>query len=94
MVDIKTVEYVAQLARIAVTDREKEYLAGQLSAILDYIDQLKSVNVEGVEPLRGLNLEQNILRPDEVISSTTRKAILANAPGREGDYFKVPKIIE
>jgi len=94
MVDKKTVEHVAKLARIEISEAQKEYLCGQLSKILDYIDQLKKVDVEGVEPLRGLRLESGPMRPDEPRDSQAQADILANAPAQENHCFKVPKVIE
>lgn len=94
MPDQKQVEYVANLARIGIDARETEYLSGQLSKILDYIDKLKELNVDNVEPMRGLHLENNIFRKDKVIDSGVCEDILKNSPSREGDYFKIPKVIE
>ena len=54
MPDKKIVEYVANLARIGIDPNETEYLSSQLSKILDFIDKLKELNVDGVEPMRGL----------------------------------------
>jgi aspartyl-tRNA(Asn)/glutamyl-tRNA(Gln) amidotransferase subunit C len=94
MVDKKVVEYVADLARIKVSEEEKEFLSGQLSKILDYIDKLKELNVENIEPLRSLHLESNIFRNDQARTFTFSEDILKNAPLREGNYFKIPKVIE
>lgn len=94
MIDKKIVEYVANLARIGINARETEYLSSQLSKILDHIDKLKELNVDNIEPMRGLNLTNNIFRKDEVADSNLKEDILKNAPSREGDYFKIPKVIE
>ncbi|MCK9613889.1 MAG: Asp-tRNA(Asn)/Glu-tRNA(Gln) amidotransferase subunit GatC [Candidatus Omnitrophica bacterium] len=94
MPDKKQVEYVANLARIAISADEIEYLSSQLSKILDYIDKLKELNVDNIEPMRGLHLENNIFRKDEVVDSAVCEDILKNAPSREGNYFKIPKVIE
>jgi aspartyl-tRNA(Asn)/glutamyl-tRNA(Gln) amidotransferase subunit C len=94
MVDQKIVEYVATLARIDITQEEKVYLAKQLSKIIEYIDKLKELNVEKVVPLRGLHLERNVLREDKVKPFYSKDSILNNAPSRESDYFKIPKVIE
>lgn len=88
------VEYVANLARIKITSQEREFLGGQLSKIIGYVDKLKEVNVEGVEPMRGLHISKNIFREDKAIPSTCQEDILNNSPLREGNYFKIPKIIE
>ncbi|MCK9574258.1 MAG: Asp-tRNA(Asn)/Glu-tRNA(Gln) amidotransferase subunit GatC [Candidatus Omnitrophica bacterium] len=94
MPDKKQVEYVANLARIGINPGETEYLSSQLSKILDYIDKLKELNVDNVEPMRGLNLANNIFRKDEVVDSAVCEDILKNSPSREGNYFKIPKVIE
>jgi aspartyl-tRNA(Asn)/glutamyl-tRNA(Gln) amidotransferase subunit C len=88
------VEYVAGLAKIKITAEEKSYLSRQISDIIGYIDKLKELNVEGVEPMRGLHIPGNVFRKDEVIVSFCREEILKNSPLREGDYFKIPKVIE
>lgn len=93
-VDKRTVEYVANLARINLAEAEKESLAEQLSKILDYVDKLKELDTEGVELMRNPHEAQAILRNDEPGPSEQRERILNNAPLREGDYFKIPKVIE
>ncbi len=90
----ENVEYVAKLARIKITSQEKEALSEQLSKIIGYIDKLKELDVEGVEPLRGLHIPENIFREDKAIPSTSRDDILKNSPSRENDYFKIPTVIE
>lgn len=94
MTDKEIVEYVANLARIKVTSREKSFLGEQLSKIIGYVDKLKELNVEGVEPMRGLHVSKNIFREDKAIPSTCQEDILKNSPLQEGNYFKIPKIIE
>jgi len=94
MVDKKTVEYVANLARIEISLSQAEYLGEQLSKIIGYIDKLKELNVEGVPPMRGLNMQNNIFRNDEAKNSGVQEAILGNCPQKEGNYFKIPKVIE
>jgi aspartyl-tRNA(Asn)/glutamyl-tRNA(Gln) amidotransferase subunit C len=94
MIGKKEVEYVAKLAKIDIDDRQKDFLAGQLSKILDYIDKLKELDVEGVEPMRELNASRDVLRKDEAKPFVDREDILNNAPLREGDYFKIPRVIE
>lgn len=94
MDDKALVEYVAKLARIALSSQEESEIAGQFHKILDYVDKLKTVDVEGVEPMRAALIERDVLREDKVVASDLARDILANAPAREGDYFKTPKIIE
>lgn len=94
MVDKKTVERVLALARIEVAGEQKDYLAGQVAKILDYIDKLKELDVENVEPLRGMHVEQGLTRADQVKPVDCRQDILANAALTESGYIKIPKVIE
>ncbi len=94
MVTKETVEYVARLARIAITEAQKEYLTSQLSKILDYIDKLKQLDTADVEPLRGLYQQRNVWRADSAVAHPAREAILKNAPSSQDGYFKIPKVIE
>jgi len=88
------VDYVANLARVEVSPEEKAYLGGQLSKILEYIEALKQADVSGVEPLRGMHLDQGLTRQDAAEVSPHRRNILANAPAKEENSFKIPKVIE
>ncbi|HIE35826.1 MAG TPA: Asp-tRNA(Asn)/Glu-tRNA(Gln) amidotransferase subunit GatC [Candidatus Omnitrophica bacterium] len=94
MVDKKIVEYVAQLARVKISEEEKEKLTSQLSRILDYIDKLKELDVESVSPLRGPHLEKIVLRKDQVKPFSFQKEILNNVPSQEDGFFKISKVIE
>jgi len=94
MVDKKIVEYVANLAKIRITESQRDYLGTQLTKIIEYIDKLRKLDVEGIEPMRGLHTQRNVFREDKAEPSESRDGILNNAPLREGDYFKIPKVIE
>jgi aspartyl-tRNA(Asn)/glutamyl-tRNA(Gln) amidotransferase subunit C len=88
------VEHVARLARLALTDAELERMREQLSAILDYIDKLRALDIEGVEPTSHAVPIVNVMRDDEVVPSLPQDEMLANAPDRVGEMFRVPRIIE
>lgn len=88
------VGYVAHLARLRLTDAETAKLQGQLDHILAYVDELKKVDVDGVEPMSHVLDIHTVLRADEVKPSLDRDQVLANAPEHHGDHFIVPKIIE
>ncbi|UCD15404.1 MAG: Asp-tRNA(Asn)/Glu-tRNA(Gln) amidotransferase subunit GatC [Candidatus Omnitrophota bacterium] len=90
----KLIEYVAELARIKITPHQAEFLQKQLEHILEYINKLKEVNVDGVEPMRGLHQERDVLRQDEAVSFEFKEDILNNAPSKQDNYFKIPKVIE
>jgi aspartyl-tRNA(Asn)/glutamyl-tRNA(Gln) amidotransferase subunit C len=88
------VEYVAHLSRLELTDQEKERFAGQLDAILQYMDKLNELDTGGVEPLlHGTDGVQPV-RADEVRESLPRDQALLNAPDRAAGCFRVPRIIE
>jgi len=88
------VEYVANLARIQLTEEEKDTLTSQLSSILHHIEKLNELDIEGVEPTFHVLDVTNVFREDEVRPSLPSEETLKNAPARDGDFFKVPKIIE
>ncbi len=88
------IRYVARLARVALTPEEEKKLGDQLGLILGYIDQLKQVNVEGVEPLSHAVPLFNVTRPDIPGASLDHDAALRNAPAKSSGLFVVPKIVE
>jgi aspartyl-tRNA(Asn)/glutamyl-tRNA(Gln) amidotransferase subunit C len=93
-VDAATVRRIAHLARIAVADGEVEHLQGEINAILDFVEQLKEVNVEGVEPMTSVTPMKLRLRKDEVSDGGDADKVLANAPQSEDGFFLVPKVVE
>jgi aspartyl-tRNA(Asn)/glutamyl-tRNA(Gln) amidotransferase subunit C len=93
-IDRDTVRKVARLARLELDDAALDRFQGQLGAILDYIDQLKQLDVANVEPLVHAGDTANVLREDVPRRTLPPDDALANAPDRAGPYFVVPKIIE
>jgi len=91
--DPATVRRIAKLARIRVEDDQVAPLQAQLNTILGWIEQLNEVNVDGIEPLTGLQMAAR-LREDVVSDGGIAEQILANAPDREGPFFTVPKVVE
>ena len=88
------VAYVAELARLELTDEEKAVFQPQLENIVGYVEKINSVNVEGVEPMMHGRPLVNAFREDEVRPSLPTETALANAPKRVGDEFLLPKIVE
>ena len=88
------VEHVARLARLEISEAEKETFSRQLNDILRYVEQLKAVDTNGVEPTAGVVEQTNVLRDDLVRPSLPAEQALANAPERGDGYFLVPRIIE
>lgn len=87
------VEYVARLARLELTEEEKEKYTQQLNSILGYVRMLEKLDTSAVEPLAHVLPLQNVFRPDETGECLTPDEVLDNAPERLGDFFKVPKIV-
>lgn len=94
MMTVAEVEYVARLARLELTAGEKELFAGQMDAILGYVEKLKEVNTEGVVPTSHAVPMENEFRDDVVQPSIGLGKALANAPMVSGPFFAVPKVIE
>lgn len=93
-IDKDTVRKVARLARIAVTEDELEPLAGELGSILGWVEQLREVDVEGVEPMTSVTPMALKRRADEVTDGSRRDDILANAPDAREGFFVVPRVVE
>lgn len=83
-----------KLARLQLSDTEREEIGGDLDKILAMVDKLQEIDTENVEPLTYINEEVNVLRADAIKNQTDRDAALRNAPDTDGTYFKVPKVIE
>jgi aspartyl-tRNA(Asn)/glutamyl-tRNA(Gln) amidotransferase subunit C len=88
------IEKVARLARLELSDGEKEIFGNQLEQILTYMEQLNRLDTKGVEPTSHTIPMPNVFREDEVRPSFPRDEVLGIAPDKEEDHFKVPRIIE
>lgn len=94
MLSREEVQHVARLARLHLSDEELERMREQLDAILAYIDKLKELDVEGVEPTSHAVPLVDVMRDDELAPCLPQETALANAPDRAGEFFRVPRIIE
>ncbi len=88
------VRWVAHLARLQLTDAELATMTRQLSAIVEYVDLLKQVNTDGVEPLAHPLEVRNVFRADEPGTSLPLDEALANAPQRRGEFYAVPAVLD
>jgi len=88
------VRYIAHLGRLGLTPEEIEHFQGQLEGILAYIDKLKSLDVKEVEPTAHVLDISNVLRQDAPQPPLETEKALRIAPQREGDFYKVPRVIE
>lgn len=88
------VEHVARLARLGLSEEDKEKMRAQLDAILTYIDKLNQLDTTQTEPTSHVIPMTNIFREDTARPSLSQEQALANAPDRQGDLFRVPRILE
>ena len=94
----KEVEHIAGLARIKFSDKEKEKMASELGAILGYIDKLKEVNTDGVEPVSNITGMENVLRKDEPNKKPRRNVgadavkLVEMAPNKKDNFVKIPAV--
>ena len=93
-IDRETVDKIAHLARLELTEEEKERSITELSEILSFMAKLNELDTTGIEPLIYMNEAVNVLRVDEVIQEMTREEALLNAPLKTTEYFKVTKVIQ
>ncbi len=93
-VDRATVQRIAALARIKVPDGDLDKLAGELSNILGWVEQLGEIDTEGVEPMTSVVPMTHRLRKDVVTDGGIPDDVLANAPERRDGFFAVPKVVE
>jgi aspartyl-tRNA(Asn)/glutamyl-tRNA(Gln) amidotransferase subunit C len=92
MITIKDVEHVAKLARLELTEEEKEKFTGQLGAVLEYVNQMNEVDTSDVEPMAHAIDFSNVMREDKVVYEQTKEELMKNAPYEEDGFFRVPKI--
>ena len=93
-IDQAQVRKVAKLSRLDLTEAEVEEFTGQLSAILEYVEKMNELDTENVEPLAHCLAVSNVFREDSIKESLGTENTLANAPQRDGEFFKVPKILD
>jgi aspartyl-tRNA(Asn)/glutamyl-tRNA(Gln) amidotransferase subunit C len=91
--DLATVQKVANLARLKISDAEAMAIVGQLSAVLENFKQLAAVDTTGIEPLVTPTDLSIRLREDEAVVEKDVEAFIANAPARSGNLFKVPPVV-
>jgi aspartyl-tRNA(Asn)/glutamyl-tRNA(Gln) amidotransferase subunit C len=93
-IDRATVDHVALLARLSLTDQERTMFTEQLQHILDYFDRLQELDLRAVEPSAHVLAEGTATRDDIVGPSLSRDEVLAAAPAQEDGFFKVPPVLE
>ncbi|MHC4664590.1 MAG: Asp-tRNA(Asn)/Glu-tRNA(Gln) amidotransferase subunit GatC [Planctomycetota bacterium] len=93
-IDAEQVRRVAKLSRLELTEAEVEEFSGQLNAILEYMEKMNELDTSSVEPLAHCLPVSNVFREDVARESLGTEKALANAPDKDGEFFKVPKILD
>jgi aspartyl-tRNA(Asn)/glutamyl-tRNA(Gln) amidotransferase subunit C len=93
-IDNELVDQLAELSKLEFDEQGKEAIKRDLQKILNLVEKLEEIDVEGIEPLIYMTDEKNVLRKDLVKDTVTKDEALLNAPQRDSDYFKVPKVIK
>ena len=88
------VEHIAKLARLQLTDEQKERYRGQLEAILDHVAKLQELDTENIPPTASVSVAQMPLRADEPRPGLSRDDLLKNAPKQDDDQFQIPPVFE
>lgn len=88
------IEHVALLARLRLSDNEKNLFSAQVGSIINYIDTLNELDTADIEPTAHVFAMSNVFREDELKPSLPREEALLNAPGSSREFYQVPKIIE
>ena len=93
-INLKTIKHISKLSRISVDDEKAKKLAGDMNSIFDFIEKLKELDTDNVEPLTSVAETTLKLRVDEVKSGNIREQVLKNSPDENEDFFVVPRVVE
>ncbi len=93
-IDIKTVDEIAHLSRLEFTEESKMEILNDLNRMLSFVDKLNELDTDKEEPLIYMTNETNVMREDVPEVTLTQKEALMNAPKKDSDYFKAPKVID
>ena len=92
--DKAEVEKLAHLARLEFSEKEKEEMIEDMDKILGFVEKINELQLDNVEPLVYMTDETNVLRKDEVLEEVGKEKALLNAPDKDTDYFRVPKVVK
>lgn len=93
-IDRQLLDKIAHLARLEFDEKDAEKMMQDMTAIVDWVDKLNEVDTESVEPLTTMSHEINVFREDEVKEHLPHDQALKNAPRKDADFFRVPKVLE
>jgi aspartyl-tRNA(Asn)/glutamyl-tRNA(Gln) amidotransferase subunit C len=93
-IDKQTLDKLAHLSRLEINEKDEPKMLQDLSNIVTFVEKLNEVNTDGIEPLTTMSQEINALREDEPGEHLSHEEALKNAPAKDKDFFRVPKVIE
>ncbi|WP_026994514.1 Asp-tRNA(Asn)/Glu-tRNA(Gln) amidotransferase subunit GatC [Flectobacillus major] len=93
-IDKEALQKIAHLARLEMPESAETEIIGSLNSVLTWMEELNEIDTANVQPLTHMSLEVNALREDVVVPNISREQGLKNAPKQDGEYFRVPKVIE
>jgi aspartyl-tRNA(Asn)/glutamyl-tRNA(Gln) amidotransferase subunit C len=93
-IDRALLNKIAHLSRLEIDEKDADKMMKDMTAIVDWVEKLKEVNTDGVEPLTTMSHEINVLREDVEKEHLSHERPLRNAPKKDSDYFRVPKVLE
>lgn len=93
-IDKETLNKIAHLSRLEIDEKDVDKMMQDMNNMVAFVEKLNEVNTDGVEPLTTMSLEVNALREDISKSDLTHLQVLKNAPKKDADYFRVPKVLE
>ena len=92
--DVETLQKIAHLSRLEINEKDTDQMLRDMSNMLTFVEKLNEVNTDGVAPLTTMSHEINSLRDDVAKVDLTHDEVLRNAPKKDRDYFRVPKVLE
>ena len=92
--DIQTIRKLEHLSRLEFSEEKEQEMLGDLNKILNWVDKLRELDTENIEPLTHMTAEMNVMREDVAQNTITHEEALLNAPKKDSDYFRVPKVLE
>lgn len=88
------IDHISHLARLEFNGDDKENIKSDMEKIISFMDQLKKIKTDEVEPLVSVSENKNILREDKAIKTIDKSDALVNAPKKDSDYFRIPKVLK
>lgn len=93
-IDKETLSKMAHLARLEIDEKDAPKMLEDMSKMVSFVEKLNEVDTEGIEPLTTMSHEVNALREDVVKNQLSKEEVLKNAPKKDNDFFRVPKVLE